>query len=411
MVKTKGISQATQIMIAMVAGSIVGIVLGPPAQGIKFIGDMWLNLLKMVMVPMVLFVVVKAISTMDNPKTLGRIGLKVIIFYACTTSFATIVGILMGLIFQPGIGFHFEKATKVFETPKVLTFQSYLSSLFSPNMFASFYNADMMQVLVISIFVGLSVILLKNNARIPLKEWFANMADLSFSFVELVMKLAPVGVFCIMAAALSASGLGTFISMGKLLATFYGTCLIQVVLVYLVFLWLTTRIGPLTFLRKSAKVWLTAISTCSSAAVIPVNLKTSDEEFQVSDKISSFSIPFGAQFNQDGGAILSALVILFSAQAIGVQFGPMELVRMVLVCTLVSAGTGAIPGGGIVRLMVSSAAFGMPLEIVTLIAGFYRFFDMGTTSMSVIGDLSGTVIIDRWEKRKDVAPATNPARS
>jgi Na+/H+-dicarboxylate symporter len=292
-----------------------------------------------------------------------------------------------------------------------LTFQSYLLSLFSSNMFASFYNADMMQVLVISIFVGLAVILLKNNARMPLKEWFANMADLSFSFVEFVMKLAPIGVFCIMAAALSASGLGTFVSMGKLLATFYGTCLIQVLLVYLTFLWLTTRIGPLTFMRKSARVWLTAISTCSSAAVIPVNLRTCDEEFQVSDKISSFSIPFGAQFNQDGGAILSALVILFSAQAIGVQFGLMELAQMVLVCTLVSAGTGAIPGGGIVRLMVSSAAFGMPLEIVTLIAGFYRLFDMGTTSMSVIGDLSGTVIIDRWEKQKDVVLEAKSARS
>ncbi len=196
--------------------------------------------------------------------------------------------------------------------------------------------------------------------------------------------------------------MATLGNMAKMLGTFYLATLLQVLLIYLVLLWLITKISPLEFLKKSTLVWVTAISTCSSAAVIPVNLKVAREEFDVEDQISSFSIPFGAQFNQDGGAILSAVVILFSAQAIGINFGIMQLIQMVLVCTLVSAGSGAVPGGGIVRLMITSAAFGMPLEIVGLVAAFYRFFDMGTTSMSVIGDLSATVIIDRLEKRRAI---------
>jgi Na+/H+-dicarboxylate symporter len=407
MVNVWGMKLATKIMIAMVAGSIVGLIIGPAAKEVKFIGDIWLNLLKMVMIPMVIFVVVKAISTMDNPKTLGRIGLKIVIFYAATTVFATLAGILVSSILKPGIGFQFEKATKVFETPKVLTFQGYIVGLFSPNMFASFYTSDMMQVLVISIFIGIAVIFLKDSHRIALREWFANMSELCMSAVELIMKLSPIGVFCIMASSLGISGTGVFAGMGKMLVSFYLSCLIQVVLVYLLFLWVTTRITPVAFMKKSARTWLTAISTCSSAAVIPVNLQVCDEEFGVSDKISSFSIPFGAQFNQDGGAILSCVVILFSAQALGVEFGIMELIRMVLIATVVSAGAGAIPGGGIVRLMVTSAAFGMPLEIVTLVAGFYRLFDMGTTSMSVIGDLSATVVVDRWEKKREIGMATS----
>lgn len=406
MATLKKMQLSTQMAIAMIAGSIAGIAAGPPIQRIQFIGDMWLNLIKMVIVPMVIFVVVKGISAMDSPKTLGRIGLRTFIFYTCTVVLATIVGIAMSLVLKPGVGFHFEKSTKVFENVKVATFSEYILSFFSANMFASFTSGNMMQVLVISIFLGIAVVYLKEPRRAAVKAWFDAMSDLFMSVVDLVMKLSPIGVFCIMAASLGQKGLGTFVAMAKLLGVFYLSCLIQVILIFFLLLWTVTRISPVEFLKKSSSVWVAAISTCSSAAVIPVNLSVCEKEFNVSNKVSSFTIPFGTQFNQDGGAILSAVVILFSAQAIGVQFGLLELVRVVLVCTIVAAGTGAIPGGGIVRLMVSSAAFGMPLEIVALIAAFYRLFDMGTTSMCCIGDLSATLIIDKLEKGRELRAAT-----
>lgn len=393
---------STKIGIAMLTGGILGILIGPPAQEIKFIGDIWLNLLQMAIIPMVIFIVVKGISAMDSPKTLGRVGLKVAIFYTFTTVFATLIAIIVTLVLKPGIGFQFTKATEAFKTTQILGIQDYIKSLFSSNMFVSFFNGNMMQVLVVAIIIGIAVVCLEEKYRTPVKAWFDNMAELCMSLVELVMKLSPIGVFCLMVSSLGVHGLAVFANMAKMLGTFYLASLLQVLIIYLGLLWFTTKTPPLDFMKKSIPTWVTAMSTCSSAAVIPVNLKVAREEFDVSDHISSFSIPFGAQFNQDGGAILSAVVIIFSAQAIGINFGIMQLIQMVLICTLVSAGSGAIPGGGIVRLMITSAAFGMPLEIVGLVAAFYRFFDMGTTSMSVIGDLSATVLIDRLEKRRAI---------
>lgn len=399
----KRTSLATKILIAMFAGSIVGIAFSGPAQELKFIGDIWLNMLKAVMIPIVMFSVVNAIASMDNPATLGRIATKVLVFYVTTVMFATVIGIIVTLVLKPGVGFHFDKATKTFETPHVGTFQEYITSLFTPNIFVSFSKGDMMQVLVISILMGIAMLHLKQQYKQPLLTWFGAMTELTMSFVAIVMQLSPIGVFCLMAAALGAGGVDMVLTMGKLALTFYLACLLQLVLVYLVLLWTVTGITPAEFMRKSASVWMTAISTCSSAAVIPVNLQTCDQKFGVSETISRFSIPSGVQFNQDGGAILSAVVVLFSAQALGIELSFTELIRLVLICTIVSAGGSAIPGGGIVRLMVSSAAFGLPLEIVALIAGFYRVFDMATTSMCCIGDLSITVMVDRWEKRRELA--------
>jgi Na+/H+-dicarboxylate symporter len=274
-------------------------------------------------------------------------------------------------------------------------------------MFAAFSSGNMMQVLIIAIFLGISVVFMPEQYRIPVKAWFVNMSELFMSVINLIMAFSPIGVFAIMAAAIGENGLATFTAMGKMLGTFYLACLIQIIIVNLILLWITTEVTPFDFIRKSAKTWLAAMSTCSSAAVIPVNLDVADKEFRVSDKVSSFTIPFGVPFNQDGGAILSAVVILFSAQAIGIQFGFVELIRMVLICTIVSAGSAAVPGGGIVRLMITSAAFGMPLEIVMLVAAFYRLFDMGTTTMCCIGDLSATIIIDRFERRREMKTAGN----
>ena len=398
-------SLATQILIAMIAGSIVGVAFGGFGHELKFIGDIWLNMLKAVMIPLVLFSVINAIASMDNPGMLGRIATKVLAFYLITVMFAAFIGVAVTLAMKPGIGFHFSKATKVFDMPHVSTAQEFVTSLFTPNIFVSFTKGDMMQILMISILIGIAMISLKKQFKQPLIAWFGSMTELTMALVNIIMRLAPIGVFCIMAAALSASGLGMFVTMGKLALTFYIACFIQLALVYLILLWATTGISPLEFMRKSIRVWMTAISTCSSAAVMPVAMQTCDEEFGVSEKISRFTIPTGVQFNQDGGAILSAAVILFSAQAIGTEFGLMELIRVVLICTIVSAGGGAIPGGGIVRLMVSSAALGMPTEIVAIMAGFYRIFDMGTTSMCCIGDLSITVMIDRWERRRGLNAA------
>lgn len=396
----KKMSLATQTMLAMVLGAVVGMVVGEHAVKIQFIGTVWLNMVKMFLVPTVVCMLVRGISNMDNPKTLGRIGLRVVAFYLVTTVIAAVLGIVVGKVFRPGVGFVFQQAETTTEVAELPTLQAFVLSLFSENIFNSYSSADMLKVLVSSIIIGVGIVFMPEEKRKPVREWFSAMADLVMSIIGISMKFAPVGVFCLMAAAMGKYGVNFIGSMSKLLITFYAGCLIHFLGVYTLFLWVATGITPLDFIRKGFETFSMAISTCSSAATVPVNMKVAEEKFGVSDAISGFSIPLGSTMNQDGGAILGGVVMLFCAQAIGIDLTFGQIFNIVILNTLVTSGSSGVPGGGIMRLMVVAAAMNLPLEIIALIGGFYRLFDMGTTSMSVMGDLSATVVIDHWEKKR-----------
>ena len=396
----KKMSLATQTMLAMVLGAVVGMIVGEHAVKIQFIGTVWLNMVKMFLVPTVVCMLVRGISSMDSPKTLGRIGVRVVAFYLVTTVIAAVLGIVVGKVFQPGVGFVFQQAETTTEVAELPTLQAFVLSLFSENIFNSYSSADMLKVLVSSIIIGVGIVFMPEEKRKPVREWFSSMADLVMSIIGISMKFAPVGVFCLMAAAMGKYGVNFIGSMSKLLITFYMGCLLHFLGVYTLFLWVATGITPLDFIKRGFETFSMAVSTCSSAATVPVNLKVAEEKFGVSDAIAGFSIPLGSTMNQDGGAILGGVVMLFCAQAIGIDLTFGQIFNIVILNTLVTSGSSGVPGGGIMRLMVVAAAMNLPLEIIALIGGFYRLFDMGTTSMSVMGDLSATVVIDHWEKKR-----------
>ncbi len=397
----KKFSIATKILIAMVIGATVGFIIGKPATKIQFIGTIWLNMIKMIMVPTVVTMVVTGISGMDNPKTLGRVSLKVVIFYIITTIIATLIGMLVSEVLQPGVGFKFTENATPQQVAKLTSLSQFFVTLFSDNIFASFVKANMMQILIISIILGLAIVMIPHKeSREYLHNWFSKMSEMCLSVINITMLTAPIGVFCLMAAAMGAYGLGFIGTMGKLLATFYAACVIQFFFVYCLFLWSNTGITPFEFLRGGMETFVTAISTCSSAATVPVNLHVAKDNFNVEDSIANFAIPLGSSFNQDGGAILSSVVMLFCAQAIGMHFSFMQLFNILLLTVVVTCGSSGVPGGGIMRLLIVAAAMNLPLEIVAMVGAFYRCFDMGTTSMSVMGDLSATIVIDRWEKKR-----------
>lgn len=400
MERFKKISLATKIFIAMILGSIFGFIAGPWAQNIEFIGTIWLNMIKMFIVPVVVCLMVKGIASMDNPKTLGRVGVKAIAFYMFTTVFATLLGLVVVELFKPGVGFQFQENVDVGEVSEFPGFGSFMVSLFSGNIFQSFTEASMMQVLVIAIILGVAAVFMSGDSRASVVQWFSGMADLMMSVINLSMHLAPIGVFCLMASAMGTYGLGFLGNMSKLLVTFYVGCVLQFFLIYLVLLWAITRVSPIEFLKKGSETFVTAVSTCSSAATIPVNLMVAKDKFHTDDAIANFMIPLGANMNQDGGAILSSVVMVFCAQALGMEFTIGQLFNIVILTTIVTSGSSGVPGGGIMRLMVVAAAMNLPLEIIAMVGAFYRLFDMGTTSMSVMGDLSATVIIDFLEKKK-----------
>ncbi len=399
--KKRKLSDITKILIAMVAGSLVGIVVGKPAGYIGFVGDIWLNLMKMFLVPLVVCMLVKGITSMDSPETLGRIGLKIMAFYVFTTIVAGTLGVGLTTILNPGKGFTYEAASAkdvvVNEMPSIAEF---FTNMFSSNIFESFSSADMMQVLIIAVIIGVAIVLLPEGKREPVRDWFWSMSDLVMSVVGIALKLAPIGVFCLMASSLGEHGIGILVSIGKILGVFYLCCALHLIVIYCVLCWIFTGINPVTFLKKAFPTFATAFSSCSSGATIPVSMDVATKNFECDETVASLGIPLGATVNKDGVAILCGVVLLFSAQAMGIPMTAAQVMNLLFVTVLVTSAGSGVPGGGLMNLMIVGTAIGMPLDIVIMVGGFYRFFDMGTTPMNCLGDMSATVIIDRLEKKR-----------
>lgn len=391
----------TKILIAMLLGSLAGILLGKQATQIGFIGAIWINMMKMFLVPIVICMLVKGITSMDSPKTLGRIGLKFVAFYMLTTIGASVLGLLVTKILSPGVGFQFATGTKEIKIETIPGIDKFFTDMISSNIYSSFNRADMMQVLFIAVIIGVAIVMLPEEKRKPVRDWFVSMADLIMSIISIALKLAPIGVFCLMADALGKYGLGLLFTMSKIIGTFYLTCALQLIIVYCMLLWMFTGINPVSFLKKSFPTIAATVSTCSSAAVIPVNMNVAKNNFSVEDSVAGLGIPLGATINKDGVAILCGVVLLFSAQAMGIALSTGQFINILFVTALVTSAGSGVPGGGLMNLMIVATAVGIPLEIVVMVGGFYRFFDMGTTTMNCLGDVSATVIIDRLEKKRE----------
>lgn len=397
----KKMSLPTQIFLAMVAGSVLGILIGEKATKIEFIGNMWLNMIKMFIVPVVVTLVIKGVSSVEDPKTLGRIGSKIFILYVATTVVASFIGIGVGKVFRPGIGFNFSMETEQLEAAEFPGVEDFFTSLISKNMFQSFSEGNMMQVLIISLLIGIALVCMHNEASKAIIQWTVNMSEVFMYIIGMVMKLAPIGVFCLMASAMGSYGISLISHILKLLGTFYLGCFLHIFCIYLLAVWIISGINPISFIKRTSESWLTAMSTCSATATVPVTLKVAEEKLGIDEKLCSFSIPLGSTINSDGGAILSGVVMLFCAQAMGMDMTLGQIFNCIILTTAVCTGSTGLPGGGIMRLIVVATAMNLPLEMIAIVSAFYRFFDMGTSSLNVLGDLSVSTVVDRWEKKRE----------
>jgi Na+/H+-dicarboxylate symporters len=404
------IGLTTQIFIAMIAGTLSGIIFGSSAVPLKIIGDVWLNLIKLSIVPIVLCVIMTGIVGQKDGKTLGRISSRILLYYLFTTVCAAAIGLVVALFIEPGIG---DAALKLAagKTAKVeqITLAGFLNKMISSNMFKSFVDGNILQVLIIAILLGVATLRIKNEEyKNAVLSGIHGLNALFMSFIHMVMIISPIGVFCLMASALGSYGLELLVSIGSLTLVFYLSFAVQVLLVYCLTVWIFARITPWDFLRRTMPVWMFTIATCSSTAAIPVSLNTMTRRFSVDENISSFSIPLGSQVNHDGSAILFSCVIMFTAQISGTPFDIVNMLQAVLLGVLISAGGGGIPGAGIVKVFIMLEAFGLPTEIGAIVAAFYRVFDMGITTANCLGDSAGTIIIDRLERLRRGESANRP---
>ncbi|MDY3869004.1 MAG: dicarboxylate/amino acid:cation symporter [Pyramidobacter sp.] len=397
----KKVSLTTQVFVAMILGFIAGLLWGRTMVQLGFIGDIWLNCIKMIVVPMVICTIVTGIISQDSLSSLKRVSTRIIAYFVVTTMLACVVGIVTSTVLQPGKLANFAgMATAQIKGNANITLAGFLKGLFSTNMFKTFSDGNIVQTLVISMLLGIAILRIKNEEhKATMKRCFNSFSSMIFSLIGMIMQVSPIGVFFLMGSSFGKYGAGIFTSMAVLVGTYYLSCLLHVLIVYGGLLMIFTGINPFKFLKESAEVWIYTMSTCSSIATIPVNMKTAREKFSVPDSISGFTIPLGSQMNSDGSVLLYACVILFISQMVGQPMSLPQLLNVIFISTIMSMGGGGIPGSGIVKLMVVVQSVGLPIEVVGVIAAFYRLFDMGTTTNNCLGDLVGTIIVSRGEEK------------
>lgn len=397
----KKIGLSTQIFVAMIVGAILGIVVGKPMTNFGFIGTIWLNCIKMIVVPMVLVTIISGVVSQKDIKTLGRISVRIICFYIITTLVACAIGIAVTHLIKPGLIANFVgMASKEIKGSADTTIAKFFTGMFSKNMFETFVKGNILQTVIISVLFGVAILRMTNE---ELKQKAIHgvqvLNDMVFSLINMIMIASPVGVFFLIADSFGKYGAGIFTSMAALVGTYYFACLCHIIIVYCGVLWLVSGINPIRFLRDSSELWMYTLATCSSVASIPVNMKVAREKFGVPDTISSFTIPLGSQMNYDGSVILYGCVILFISQTIGQPVTLGTMVKIIGLSAILSTGGGGIPGSGIVKLLVMVEAFNLPTEIVGVVAAFYRLFDMGTTTNNCLGDLVGTIFVSKLEEK------------
>ncbi len=404
----KKISLTTQVFLAMILGAIFGLIIGEPMTKLGFIGDVWLNCIKLIVVPMVIVTIITGITSQKDIKALGRISFRIMAYYIATTIVACIIGIAVASIIKPGTIANFTGlASKEVTGSTDITVSDFFLGMFSSNMFKTFSDGNILQTLIISVMLGVAILRMKNeNTKATAIRCFNALNDMVFSLINMIMIVSPIGIFFLMANSFGKYGAGIFTSMATLAGTYYLACILQVILVYGGVLMVTAKINPFKFIKDSAELWIYTLSTCSSVASIPVNIKVAKEKFGVPERISGFTVPLGSQMNYDGSVILYGCVIMFISQVVGVPVDLGTMVKVIFLSAILSTGGGGIPGSGIVKLLVMVEAFGLPTEIVGIIAAFYRIFDMGTTTNNCLGDLAGTIFVSKLEEKRELKQAS-----
>lgn len=345
--------------------------------------------------PLIIVNLIAGIASLNDPKILGRVGIKILLYYAFTTILALAAGIAMALLLKPGAGFSFEgKYDKAIE--KIPSLGETIVNLIPSNIFTALSGGRFDQIILFSLFIGIAILFLPKEQKDYLSNHFEVLASLFRKFVWIAMGFAPFGVFALIATTVGRYGTSLVGFVAKYIAATYLSILL-VLAVYSILLVFVARISPLLFFRKTAGVIVTAVTTSSSLATVPVSLAAADD-LETPRSISGFTIPLGSQINKDGNGIMLALSFVAIAQAVGSPLSLAVLLKVVFLGLILTTGAGGVPGGGIVTIAILVDAFGLPLEIVAIIAGSFALIDIGLTMLNCLGDLVGTVIVSRSEK-------------
>ena len=398
MKEKKKFSLATKTFIGFGLGIVIGLVFGEKATIVKPLGTIFLNMIKMIVVPMVFFSITAGVASLGDLKKLRNIGVKVVGLYALTSALCVGLGLIMANIINPGKGFDLTALSQStdYEAQAMPSIIDTLIDMFPSNIFTSFTNTNMLQIIVFSVFLGVALIMMGKEGE-RLLAGVQSCANAMYKITAIVMEFSPIGVCALLADSVGAYGLKIFGPLGKLILTVYASDVILVLLMYIPMVALLAKFPVKKWLQGIWKVWVVTASTTSSSGSLPITTSVTNDEFGVSSELSSFSLPLGATINMNGGCIYYAAAVVMTAQIYGMNLTPSALVNIIISTVLVAMGCPGVPGGAIIMTTILLTNMGLPLEIVGLIAGIFRLIDMANTTFNVTGDVVTTMVVARSE--------------
>lgn len=409
------IGLSTQIFIALIGGAVLGVLIHyfmPEGylrdtviiNGILYvIGQGFIRLMQMLVVPLVFCSLVCGSMAIGDTKTLGKVGIKTVIFYIFTTAVAVCVALTVASLINPGVGVNLANVeTGNVSAGEATSLVDTLLNIIPKNPIGAMADGDMLPIIVFALFVGIMLAKLGSRAS-NVANFFSQFNDIMMEMTMSVMKAAPIGVFCLISKTFAGIGFDAFLPMLKYMGSVTLALFIQCFIVYQILLFVFTRLNPMKFLKKFFPVMTFAFTTATSNSTIPLSIDTLDKKMGVSRKISSFTIPLGATVNMDGTSIMQGVAVIFIAQVYGIDLSFGNLVTVVVTATLASIGTAGVPSVGLVTLAMVLSSVGLPTEGIALIMGIDRILDMMRTAVNITGDAVCTTIVSHREKALDRA--------
>ena len=416
----KGISLSTKIFLALIIGALLGVVIhyvlpdvtiGEDTslkndiiiEGVFYvIGQGFIRLMQMLVVPLVFCSLVCGAMAIGDTKTLGKVGVKTIVFYIFTTALAVTIALSVAYMISPGIGLDMDSIQKAEVTSNntETKLTETLLNIIPKNPIGAMASGDMLPIIVFALFVGIMLAKLGSKAS-TVATFFSQFNDVMMEMTMAIMKIAPIGVFCLIARTFANLGFSAFQPMLKYMGSVVLALALQCFVIYQILLFVFTRLNPLRFIKKFLPVMGFAFSTATSNATIPMSIDTLNKKMGVSKRISSFTIPLGATINMDGTSIMQGVAVVFIAQAYGIDLTLGNLATVVLTATIASIGTAGVPSVGLVTLAMVLNSVGLPTEGIALIMGIDRILDMIRTAVNITGDAVCTTIVAKQEGALD----------
>ena len=406
MEKKKHMSLAMQIFVATLLAIFAGVLLQSQADFannfIKPFGTIFLNLVKFIVVPIVLFSIMCGIISMSDIRKVGVIGLKTVVFYLCTTAFAVTIGLIGGNLFK-GMFPVVATTDLTYEASASTSFMDTLVNIFPSNFFKPLVEGNMLQVIVMAILMGFSIILVgEKNVRVVAA--FNDLNDIFMKCMELILKLSPIGVFCLLCPIIATNGPAIIGSLAMVLLTAYICYIIHAAVVYSLTVKTMGGMSPVKFFKGMMPAIMFAFSSASSVGTLPINLDCT-QKLGAKKEVASFVLPLGATINMDGTAIYQGVCAIFIASCYGIQLTLPQMLTIVLTATLASIGTAGVPGAGMVMLAMVLTSVGLPVDGIALVAGVDRIFDMGRTTVNITGDAACAIVVSNMEAKREAKEA------